>query len=322
VYEDDDYIGPPETHVQFLLGNVCNYSCWYCPDHLRRGDAQWASQEALSNAVSRLAAEVRMSGRTPRFEFQGGEPTVNEGIIYGLNSTGGNQPGGNRLVTNGSADLEWWEQHYDHFSSVEISYHTAYADIEHITAVCRFLESVEEPPVVSIKVHATNNDVQWSQALDAYEQLCERGLSAELKLLYSNFTQGNQYMPYKTYQLKQYYQTRGETFDPTPTEWVDPTGYIPENLRRHVIDESTTGFSTEENRNGKPVSHNYQGRRCWAGIEQLVVLPDGNVYRGWCRAGGSLGNLLDYSFRMPEEPIECPLFKCRNGFDRQATKED
>ena len=307
---DQDWIEPPLTKVQWLLGNVCNYACWYCPEHLRQGDTAWDGQDSLANAVSQLSAEIRMSGRKPVFEFQGGEPTLHDGIVKGLSSTGGNAPGGNRLVTNGSASIEWWKDNSVFFDDIEISYHTAYADRKHIERVCEFLLNQEEPPRVSIKVHATNEDAQWSKAYDVFEILQEKQLPVELKLLYSNFTQGNTFMPYKTYQLKQYYESRGEAFDPAATEFVDQSGYIPRGRRRHVIDESVQ----------KSAEFEFKGMNCWSGIEQLVVFPDGAVYRGWCRASGSLGNLIAGTFEMPAEPIQCPLAKCRNGFDRQSAK--
>lgn len=308
---DEDFLNHPLTTVQWLLGNVCNYHCWYCPEHLHQGDTVWPSQDSLANAVSQLSAKIRMSGRKPVFEFQGGEPTVHQGIVQGLSSTGGNSPGGNRIVTNGSAEFEWWQDNFVYFDDIEISYHTAYADVQHIERVSRFLLEQEEPPRLSIKIHATNQDKQWSQALDVFEILQEKGLPAELKLLYSDFTHGNTFMPYKTYQLKQYYETRGETFDPAPTEFVDETGFIPQSRRRHVVDESETEKTKFE----------FQGKLCRSGIEQLVVMPDGNVFRGWCRAGGKLGNLIEGTFEMPETPVVCPKQKCRNGFDRQSTKD-
>ena len=84
-----------DTHIQWLLGNICNYNCWYCPDHLHSNDTRLYSDESLAESIRYVANELRAVGRDARIEFVGGEPTLHEGIITGLSSTGSNHPGGN-----------------------------------------------------------------------------------------------------------------------------------------------------------------------------------------------------------------------------------
>jgi len=59
-----------------------------------------------------------------------------------------------------------------------------------------------------------------------------------------------------------------------------------------------------------------QSKMCNAGIDQLVVWKNGDVYRGYCKAGGSLGNVRKRTFHVPTVAIECPFDLCNNGFDR------
>lgn len=294
------------THIQWLLGNICNYDCSYCPDHLHSNDTRLYTDESLSESIRYVSNVLRANHRKPKIEFVGGEPTLHEGIITGLSSTGSNQPGGNRLVTNGSASLDWYKENFIYFSEIEISYHVQWANINHIIETVNFLTQVEDGPSVKVMVHATNNDTVWAKAVDVYEQLTDRNINAKLKLLYSNFTKGNQYMPYKNYQLKYYYESIGQTFNPALTAEVDPTGYIPRSRQRNIIFEETIN---------KPQMQRKK-RKCMAGIQQLVIWKNGNVYRGYCGAGGSLGNVKERTFQLPNEAIECPFDLCKNGFDR------
>ncbi len=296
-----------DTHIQWLLGNICNYDCSYCPDHLHSNDTRLYSDESLADSIRYVANELRAVGRDARIEFVGGEPTLHEGIITGLSSTGSNQPGGNKLTTNGSASLEWYTENSIYFSEIEISYHIPWANMSHIKQTVNYLTNLEEGPNVIVLVHATNLDTHWSKAVDAYEELLDSNINTRLKLLYSNFTRGNQFLPYKNYQLKYYYESIGEVFDPKATTVVDPTGYIPKSRQRNMFTEQTVQGSNMQR----------QSKMCNAGIDQLVVWKDGNVYRGYCKAGGSLGNVTERTFHIPTEAIECPFDLCNNGFDRQ-----
>tara|TARA_A100001015_G_scaffold59146_2_gene65214 strand:+ start:652 stop:1578 length:927 start_codon:yes stop_codon:yes gene_type:complete len=297
----------PTTRVQWLIGNICNYNCWYCPDHLHSGDTKIYTEEQLQDGISFLCNLIRAKGRKPSIEFVGGEPTRRDSIIGGLQSSGTNQPGGHRLVTNGSADLEWFKENYIYFSEIEISYHTDWAVKNHIIEVVEFLQKIEEDkPALNIKIHCTNKDSQWQKAINVYEEFLDREYPVQLKLLYSNFTKGNQLMPYKNYQLKYYYESIGQTWDPTPTEYKDESGYIPKDRRRNDIEETKT------------LRHEYDrlGKLCSSGITQLIVWKNGEVYRGYCKSGGSLGSVIRKDVVLPDEPHVCDIPLCKNGFDR------
>jgi hypothetical protein len=103
--------------------------------------------------------------------------------------------------------------------------------------------------------------------------------------------------------------TKGKEFELEDTAHVDDA--IEPARYRHVIE--STDLLQE-----KQVAH--KAKTCYAGLEQLVVWHNGDVYRGWCKAGGKLGNVFEQNLILPTSPIECPFDKCKNGFDRQATK--
>lgn len=295
------------TKVQWLWGNYCNYNCRYCPDHLHNN--QFKPPPDIRNAMSYLARMIRMENRVPCFDFTGGEPSQLPFLLPGLREVSGNYGMNNRLVTNGSASLEWWEEAVYYFDQIEISYHPRYAKMDHIIEVYNFLMSVEDTPAVDIMVHVTNKDSEWIQGVGIYETLKAKGMPVHLKLLYSNFTRGNTHLPYKTYQWKYYMWTKGKEFELEDTAHVDDA--IEPARYRHVIE--STDLLQE-----KQVAH--KAKTCYAGLEQLVVWHNGDVYRGWCKAGGKLGNVFEQNLILPTSPIECPFDKCKNGFDRQATK--
>jgi sulfatase maturation enzyme AslB (radical SAM superfamily) len=295
--------------VQWLWGNYCNYNCRYCPDHLHNNQFRLPPADQFVDAMSYLARVIRMEGKTPCFDFTGGEPTKMPFLVAGLKESSGNFGRNNRLTTNGSADLDWWKENYWFFDEIEISYHVGWANIDHIVEVYNFLITVEDAPYVEVVVHAVNKDTEWLRAVGVYETLKEKNINTRLKMLYSSYTTGNQYLPYKTYQWEYYYATIGKVFN------AEKTAYVQEDIMpqryRHTIN-ALDQIPKKEIMTKQLM--------CKAGIEQLVVWHNGNVFRGWCKAGGKLGNVFEKNVELPAEDIVCPFDRCKNGFDRQATK--
>ena len=62
--------------------------------------------------------------------------------------------------------------------------------------------------------------------------------------------------------------------------------------------------------------------KCYSGVEQIVVDFDGTVMIGWCRVGGSLGNMKDPdNIAWPIDPVICNKSYCHCNFDIMSKKE-
>ena len=64
----------------------------------------------------------------------------------------------------------------------------------------------------------------------------------------------------------------------------------------------------------------FEGWKCNAGLESLMINWDGEVHRATCRVGGSLGNIYDGTFEQPEDPIDCTRKFCTCVADISLTK--
>ena len=129
------------------------------------------------------------------------------------------------------------------------------------------------------------------------EYLLDLGYEVHLQLLYSNFTRGNDtYLKYTQEQWDEYYTEKG----------ID--------IHNTAQVEQTVEF--------KRVNHlnNYYGHMCWSGYNQIIIDNFGDVYRGWCKAGNSLGNVFRHDVLLDKQPAPCPKTQCKNGFDLQARK--
>lgn len=310
------------VYIQWLYGNVCNYSCSYCPTVLHSGKVRHNNAEQMETNMQYVVSSLRMLDREPAFAFVGGEPTLNPAMLPMLKKLG-NRRLRNRLVTNGSAPISWWEEHYQYFHTVEISYHPDYADIDHIMEVIDYLthEDRGDKINVDVAVHVTHNDDHWRKGVIAYERLSKQYFDIEpvwvyLKLLYSNFTKGTQYLPYKTYQMDYWHKSKGMKFNLTETMYTGNLKYDGVSRARHDFNRE----HIEKKQGNIKTDFNYHNFRCYAGEDTLVIDNKGEVWRGWCKVGGSLGNVNKRNVNWDPSYILCTKNYCRNGFDRQARK--
>lgn len=70
---------------------------------------------------------------------------------------------------------------------------------------------------------------------------------------------------------------------------------------------------------GKRVN-NWKGWRCSAGVDNIHVTPDGNIWSATCKVGGYLGNVYDDYFKIPDEWVACTKEWCMCGSDMRLRK--
>lgn len=259
------------------------------------GDKSKIDAEILLETCKEITYHYDELGRDVVFEFLGGEPTLQDRIPE-IGRRLSNFPTNIVLRTNGSASLDWWKKARPTLGGVIISVHREFADIKHIQEVIEFLQNPEYGyPMENIKVlfpvtHRPESFDWGVQHVKKFRKLYGFG---DLQLLYSNFGRGSDmFMPYKPDQWEQYNKLNNIVPKPDDSE---------RGLKRY-----------------QPV---FTGQRCYAGIETLTIDSDGYVWRGWCRQGGIIGNILEPPVQWPKDPIICQKDLCHNGFDQQATKE-
>lgn len=294
----------PITRVQWTLGNQCNYSCTYCHEMFRRGDRPFPSEELIAEVCKDIVYYFDEIGRDVEFEFIGGEPTLS-GDIREIGKRLHNHPVNIILKTNGSASLEWWANAKKYLSKVIISVHKDFCNLSHITdVVSLLLEDQESHPInVEILIPTTQNPEHWQWAVSALQLYREKFALGNLQMLYSNFARGSDvYYPYSESQWKQYAQLHGL---PIPKS-VDPNNKLDK-------------YNTVDLKIRDPLDFN--GAKCYSGIDTLVIDYNGRVWRGWCSHGGPIGSIYELPIQFPTEPIICNLPRCGNGFDQQSRKE-
>ena len=91
--------------------------------------------------------------------------------------------------------------------------------------------------------------------------------------------------------------------------------------KANTIAHYKDGTSSDINQNELLANetNKFFGWTCWAGIQEISIDADGNVWNCVKKAGQKLGNIHD-GFTMPTKPITCDKMECTCAADLQLSK--
>lgn len=276
--------------IEWNLGNECGYKCTYCHKELNDGRNTFPSKDSLFPAFAHIIEQTR-EFLSLQIDITGGEPSESP-ALRDLLEAHTDQRIKFRLISNGSADLTWWQSIKNNLYAVQLTYHTK-GDFDHFYSVVNELKQIRPRIMLPLEPHT------WASQKQIFDILTNMGYDVHLQMLYKNFTRGNsEYLSYTQDQWNEYYISKG----------VNPY------QEQEVV--QTIEFKRMNSLN------NYLGHLCWAGVDQIVIDNFGDVWRGWCRSNNSMGNIYKQTMILDVNPRVCPRTQCRNGFDLQAKKSN
>ena len=277
--------------IQWQIGNECNFKCDYCHSDYHDGSNPYISFELFNTVFNNI--DKSTSHDSVIIEFQGGEPTLCLPVKDKLTE----ESSGRfkyLITTNACADLAWWQGAMHNLAGVTLAYHPGNIDNNHFLSVLDLLRISNIQ--YSITINAPPN--KWAEAVNMYEKL-QDDPHVVLKALFANHAKGNNiFLDYNKEQWDYYTAVNN-----IETETAQPLASQIQWVEQHLY-------------------NNYKGHLCWAGIDQIVIDYFGYVYRGWCHAHGSLGNIHTEPVQLDTKPKVCPYYICKNAFDREAKKSN
>lgn len=167
-----EYVDPrryDSVYIDWTLGNFCNFSCSYCPDHLHNNSHPLADLDVVQNFTVRLLEHYTTILRKKYFvfNFMGGEPTVwkhFEPYVCWLKEQSDrlNVFCQIEILTNASRSLRWWEKNLQYIDVVKITHHSEFANPKHNSEVADL--------AINYNVHSTVQVTmipnQWQTCLD------------------------------------------------------------------------------------------------------------------------------------------------------------
>lgn len=293
--------------VNWCVGNTCNFSCSYCPEGLHNGSVPWRDYNEIKNFCDKVISHYE--NKKIYFEFTGGEVSLWKHFIQ-LAQYLKSRNVDVGLISNGSRTVRWWQDALPHIDHVCLSFHPEQGDAKNFIEIVKLVHKKIRTHV-NIMMHPDKFNFCYEVATKVKDI---GDISMALQPLIVDF--GEQLYEYNEYQehifknqhqLIQKHIKRTQEF-PTyrgAMVKVDKDG-------NRTVQAAHQFISKKEN--------NWQGWKCYIGIEQIVVDMDGTIYRGWCRVGGKIGNIIDDDLQLPEDPILCTKKMCHCNFDIMSLK--
>jgi MoaA/NifB/PqqE/SkfB family radical SAM enzyme len=278
--------------VEWNLGKRCNLDCAYCPAEIHDNFSPHTDIAVLKRTIDQLAS----LNKPVRISFTGGEPCVHPKIdellqyaaerVYWINVT-----------TNASRKPSWY----------------AKQSVNHYVFSLHFDNKTVERMVNNIIHFRMLSDIPCHVNVMAHHEYM-----AQVKEAAAMFRAAN--VPYAIRRIRW----------TTKHDWFDDLKYNHKDLK-WIIENNATAEpnvlidgKTEMHANDVIKQHlnQFEGWKCNAGVESLMINWDGEVHRATCRVGGSLGNIYKGTFVRPQEAVTCTRQWCTCAADIPLTKSD
>lgn len=293
--------------VDWIMSNICNYACSYCPDTLHNGTIGFPDFEVVKSFCTQVVNHY--SPKKVHFQLSGGEVTH---CPYFLELLQFLRQIGARVgfLSNGSKPIKWWQKINGYFDQVGLSFHTESAKVSHFLEVVQLVHQN-----ATTHVSLMMKPEKFDECIQAGKDIAALGdVSLSFEPLLVNFS--STLYPYSETQkiffesgineiTKNIKYTRQLKFCRSTMVKVDPEGKRQEQASNQFLSQGTA---------------NWKDWFCHIGLEQFVVRPNGFVTRGWCGVGGSFGHINQKNIKFPEQTVTCVKDFCFCNFDIMCTK--
>ena len=282
-------------HVEWNLGKRCNLDCAYCPAEIHDNFSDHTNIKVLMDTVDAL----HELDKPIRLSLTGGEPCVHPDI--------------EDLLEHASQRLDWLNVTTNALRSGDWY---ARQPVNHYVFSLHFDNKNWERALDNIVLFSQHNENQDNIPFQVNVMAHHRYMK-NVKLAVARLHGHN-----IKYAVRRIRWTEGDhdifddmRYDGNDLQWIldhDATA-----LPNCVIDDEKLMHANDII---KEHLNQFEGWKCSAGIESLMINWDGEVHRATCRVGGSLGNIYDGSFEPPEEWITCTRDWCTCAADIPLTK--
>ena len=285
---------PNAMSVVWELTSTCNYSCWYCLPHLHDNKYKWPDLQAsldffymLSQKHSRIHVDLA-----------GGEPTLWPELPTFLKQKPDNIY--TNVASNGSRTVKWWSRNIEYMDSVLLSFHPDTADIDHFYNVCKAISNRDLYPKKDINVSILVYKQLLDKCNEAFNRLKELPISCKMKIIDYRFKPGMHVTPTDLDIIEEINEKRFNNYSFSPEDGMPSEVYL-DGKKIENKDFAILKFF------GKT---DFKGWKCNAGITRLFIVANGDIFRGTCRNGGRIGNIMFDTNVFNLEPTVCHKIAC------------
>jgi organic radical activating enzyme len=276
-----------KLRIEIMLGNTCNYKCWYCFPGSNEGTDRWPEYDLFIKNLEHLLNYYinNLDKKTFELHIIGGEPTMWPDFGRFIQHFKDNFDCVFSMSSNGSRTLRWWKQYGKYMDKVILSCHHESVDIDHFIAVADCL--YDQRVIITGLVLMDPN--HWDKCMDLVERLkkSQRRWGIDAQEIYHSTISYNeeQIEILKKHRLRQ----------------ANPFWFLINNkhtrLKTSVVTEDGSKINVKNNEIILKKINNFYGWDCNLGIDSLFINKDGYL-QGAC--GNNLYN-LDFKYNIRDK---------------------
>ena len=312
----DDYL-----NIDFMVSNICNYSCKYCYLGSNEGDMKFPNKldTLIDSVIHMLNIYQKDIGKKEiKFEITGGEPTLwPELDKFSSAIKEYNNAINIAITTNGSQPINWWRENSKSFDEIHLSLHSLEGNVTNMIEVADYLYNETD---CHVAVNVVMNPDNWERSMLNLKSMVEHPTPWLVKswLLFSS-TERHIMSSYTKEQLQFMSQKVHKKPPEERIQQLIAKKLIPMKSKARVVysDGTIEGYDSLELRLKK--LYNFFGWRCSLGVDKIRISGDGLI-SGSCGAR-NLFNLkeplsmydIDFQKKFTKDiikPIICNQFNC------------
>lgn len=321
--------------IQWSMGNVCNFSCDYCPSELHNASKSWLTTQQYLDIVDKISTHYRnKQDRFMHWELIGGEVTTIPGFekiiekIHSYNSSC-------TIYTNGSRTVEWWQEAREYLSGVVITYHPLTMEEDHLFNV---VEALKGHCTIDLNIAGIGGQVvELGDVADRLRDLFKDNsqqsiydVNITVKTMYNKYLGDNDHNqdPYYDYTEEEMAVLQRPGLLPRPPEPAPIEDAHDEDDSQEHPRFWSTEFLYEDGSTKYVQSHQiineglnkFKGMKCELGYDSINIDMNGEVISSWCGAK-TFGNITQIeNWDLPLSETVCPFEFCNNLSDISISK--
>lgn len=302
--------------VEVILGNYCNYKCWYCWPGSNAGTVKFPNVDLAIKNISHLLNYYKEHTGKTKFDLSllGGEPTHWPQFIKFVSYFKENYDCIITMKSNGSKGISWWNDAAPYLDDVAISVHHEFADLDHIKSVCDFLYDKD----VSVNAQVMMDPFAWDKCIYIVEYL--KTSDKKWAIRYSELIDDK--INYTEEQRTLINKVRARSRD---QDWGLRVS-VQHFKKIYVIDDQNKKTNVSEKTIILYGLNKFLGWECNLGVDWICIAPTGQII-GNCPNKVYDNDYYVYSddfiekFNPKIKPVICFQSKCVCSFDTVMNKK-
>lgn len=309
------------VYITWLLNNICNYACRYCPDVLHNGKNVKHDWHMLEPFVDHL--NVFYQDKNINFAFTGGEPTLSPFFptmvkkIYELGHRSG-------ITTNLSRTNRYIGENFIYLDYVSCSFHPAYEFVNNTAdAYIEKLKLSSEITSTSCRIMMDPN--HWDQCIAFIDQLIRlESIAIQPVMIDPQYGYSSKIIENITYTDAQIDWFSQFHFEKKYVKPKNALHRVKTNFSQAVFDTLEKETIVDPQQYINRGQTNFWNYRCNIGRESLFINHDGKIQRANCGISGIAGTLDNWK-EIPwdrlKESVSCTSVMCHCGTDVLISKK-